>query len=585
MKTILQNAIGSQSYVLSGSDFIIFDNDGDDSYLLDEGDHDIYDGAGNDIYHLLIGNHRILGGAGNDLYYFEDGTQIIESGAGDDIFYIAGDGNNVVADSYGDDVFYFLGNGDNTVTDSFGDDTYILGNGRDVIANSVVGFTAITNWVWGIGILEPYENYHIDDLVRIRNNELKFDDSDYLPSEIPLWAEEYELHIYSHPDNFYENLMGNDTYYLGGGDDILIDNYGYNYVDAGAGNDFVVLGLLDDVAFGGDGADRIYGSFGDDRISGGAGNDRLYGNEGDDILYGDAGSDLLYGGEGDDTLYALEGNNRLYGDDGNDTFYIAEGDNHLYGGDGIDTVHYGFKQSGVRISFSDGRGYVTDENGNRDTLDSIETVFGSEFDDLITIADEDYIYTLYGMGGDDRLTSARGGFLYGGDGNDRLTTARGDAHLYGGDGDDSLHGGDGNNELYGGAGNDTLRDQLGYSVMHGGSGDDIFIGGWGGATMYGDDGADVFMLSSTSRFSNLDIMDFSEAEGDRLHIVNLFFKYDPLTDAISDFVKITEDGSGSHVYAKYVDSTWYEYATLVGVTGLSDVETLEDNGTLVTSWS
>ena len=114
-----------------------------------------------------------------------------------------------------------------------------------------------------------------------------------------------------------------------------------------AGNDSILGGAGDDVAFGGDGGDEIWMGGGDDIAFGGEGNDWMHGQNGDDdlpgdagndMLFGEAGDDKLYGGQGDDTLNGGEGNDVLRGGTGRDTLDGGAGDDQLFGGANADTL-------------------------------------------------------------------------------------------------------------------------------------------------------------------------------------------------------------------------------------------------------
>ena len=129
--------------------------------------------------------------------------------------------------------------------------------------------------------------------------------------------------------------------------------------------------------------------------------------------------------------------------DGNDLAFANTGPNAYLGGDGIDAVSYRFADSGVTLNLAVGGtgGFAAGHSYN-----SIEKVFGSNFDDDITGSlDADFLYgglgndTLNGSGGNDRI--------FGQDGNDILN---------GGDGNDYLEGGDGGDFIDGGAGIDTI---------------------------------------------------------------------------------------------------------------------------------
>jgi Ca2+-binding RTX toxin-like protein len=174
--------------------------------------------------------------------------------------------------------------------------------------------------------------------------------------------------------------------------------------------------------------DIIYGYAGDDDLDGRAGNDRLEGGDGDDVLFGGAGNDILIGGAGNDEI-----------DGGNPTFYPLA----------FDAVDYSSASGSI---FVESDGNVTGAAGH-DHVSNVRRFIGSNFDDVMEVAVDSYIFgyfRLEGGGGNDTLTGS--GWLGGGNGNDVLT-ANGKATLNGGDGDDILRGG---LVLIGGAGDDLL---------------------------------------------------------------------------------------------------------------------------------
>jgi hypothetical protein len=111
------------------------------------------------------------------------------------------------------------------------------------------------------------------------------------------------------------------------------------YVDAGAGDDVIVLGLGDHVVDCGAGNDLVYANSGNDRISGGDGDDILYGKSGSDRIDGGSGNDILVGGGY--SIYGELDNDVLLGRAGDDELYGNEGDDDLYGGDGADYLEGG----------------------------------------------------------------------------------------------------------------------------------------------------------------------------------------------------------------------------------------------------
>lgn len=225
-----------------------------------------------------------------------------------------------------------------------------------------------------------------------------------------------------------------DIYTYGGNDSIYLNlvspDGGFNYVDAGSGNDYVKNWF--------EGGNRIYL---------GAGND-TYVHNGyaiDDDFY-----DVVHGGTGNDRFEVLTLQSDYYGDENNDTFLSAGYRNYFNGGSGIDTLSYALQDS----SELRGRGVLVDLDqkfaqvgSNRETFTSIENATGTGFDD-----------TLKGSSGANDLN--------GGSGNDIL---------YGRGGNDYLLGGYGSDELRGDSGNDDLVGGRGHDILNGGTGSDYFI--------------------------------------------------------------------------------------------------------------
>ena len=309
------------------------------------------------------------------------------------------------------------------------------------------------------------------------------------------------------------------------GDDVLKGN---DYVDD------VIYGLNgEDKLYGKDGDDILYGDLGDDYLRGGAGNDTLYGGAGNDTIYGDLGNDTLNGGDGEDILKGGDGEDILKGGDGADTLYGEDGNDILNGDNGEDILKGG--------------------NGE----DTINGGYGND--------------RLYGQNDDDTLNgSFDNDYLRGGSGHDYLFGGYGEDTLYGDDGNDYLGGNEGDDTLYGGEGNDVLEGGKGRDRLQGDSGDDTFL-------FFADDAID----------GNVDrIVDFSTTEGDVVEFENVLIGYDPLSDAISDFItlketstntyiKVDADGNGTDHEAQYI-------ARIEGITGQwSDAQDMIDQGDLI----
>lgn len=205
---------------------------------------------------------------------------------------------------------------------------------------------------------------------------------------------------------------------------------------------------------------------------------------------------------------------------------------------------------------------LLDGNGGSDTANVSLTLNAVTADIVGTSSGE----TLIGTTGDDVIRGLGGNdFLSGEDGNDML---------YGDDGNDTLKGRNGNDVMYGGDGVDYLE---------GGNDNDVLYGGLGADTLKGSAGVDTFVFTSMAEVGDT-IQDFNPGAGEVINIADLLIGYDPLTDAITDFVEITDDGTNSTLK---VDSdgganNFVTVATLLGVTGITDESALETAGNLVT---
>ncbi len=142
----------------------------------------------------------------------------------------------------------------------------------------------------------------------------------------------------------------------------------------------------------------------------------------------------------------------------------------------------------------------------------------------------------------------------------------------------------GTDYMYGLHAADTLRGEGGSDYLYGGDGDDALYGGAGVDMLYGQGGADTFIFEAVSAFTNSDnIQDFDLSAGDKLDISDLLEGYDPITDAITDFVQITESGGNSYlnVDANGGADNFVQVAYIYNETGLTDEAALETSGNLI----
>lgn len=203
----------------------------------------------------------------------------------------------------------------------------------------------------------------------------------------------------------------------------------------------------------------------------------FYGTRYADDIFGTNRRDVIYGYERDDYLVGRNGRDDLYGGSGDDVLRGDRGADFLYGNPGYDAASYSRDPAGVTVDLAAGR--ATDGWGNTDRLFSIEDVFGSSFDDVIS-GDRKSNF-LNGRGGSDEIDGGRNG--------DQLVGGTGADNLSGQGGGDDLIGGRGRDKLVGGSGSDELRGGGQSDVLNGGRGNDLLIG---------NGGSDTFKFSSTT---------------------------------------------------------------------------------------
>ncbi|MGI9422429.1 MAG: cadherin-like domain-containing protein [Hyphomicrobiaceae bacterium] len=166
----------------------------------------------------------------------------------------------------------------------------------------------------------------------------------------------------------------------------------------------------------GRGDDSLSGDINDNRLRGGDGDDALNGRAGDDLLLGEGGNDLIFGGAGNDQLEGGFGDNTLRGGAGNDTLI---GENVVQNSSqDFNRVDYRDALDDVTIQMSGGIDSTTSKafstnagdtaNIGIDTLVNAEYVFGSHFNDTVTVAAGyenrfGFFFEFEGGAGDDTL--------------------------------------------------------------------------------------------------------------------------------------------------------------------------------------
>jgi Ca2+-binding RTX toxin-like protein len=225
------------------------------------------------------------------------------------------------------------------------------------------------------------------------------------------------------------------------------------------------------------GDDVLLGTPDADTIDALAGNDSIYGDAGNDSLTGGDGADDIRGEAGDDTLIGGVGNDLLSGGPGADSYRFATGS----GADVIDDSQNVAQDTAIdEIVFEAG---IAPED--------IEVLFGPSFPyvpDLLirnavtgdTITVRRFFATEVGYTGGDKIERIR--FADGTVWNESEIAARA-AQLVGTEGDDTLQSQlQLDTRLFGLGGNDYLTSANGNDLLDGGAGDDWMFGGVGDDT-------------------------------------------------------------------------------------------------------
>ena len=369
-------------------------------------------------------------------------------------------------------------------------------------------------------------------------------------------------------DNLLEGRGGADSLMGGAGNDTLIGGTGADTLDGGEGYDTAVYTGSDAAVTVNLGNGNATGSHAEgdtltsiENLTGSAFDDALTGAAGNNVIEGGAGADALDGGEGTDTasytasdaavtvdllngtatgghaagdtLNGIEnlsgsrysdvltgdaGANRLEGGAGNDRLTGGAGADTLIGGTGLDTAFYATSAAAVTVNLLDGTATGGDAQG--DTMDSIENLTGSAFEDTLTGNADNNV--LEGGGGGDTLD--------GGEGIDTASYAgsasRVDVRLSGtvvnyGDatGDtltniENLIGSDHNDTLVGNGQANAMTGMVGNDLLWGSSGDDFLTGGPGADRLVGGAGHDTASWAGSSEGVTVRLHSLKASGGD-----------------------------------------------------------------------
>lgn len=548
---------------------------------------DIVDSSnGNDYVAALDGDDTIFGGDGDDMLLGQDGNDIIIGGLGSD---------KIWGDSGGD-------NGDDLLFGQDGNDFLFGEAGNDVLNGGA-------------------DN---DVLIGGTGNDI----------------------LYGEAGN--DRLIGqtgNNSMYGGAGDDVLLGGNQDDLMYGGADNDTMHGGNGDDEMYGEDGDDFMTGGLGNDTLSGGAGGDTINGGNDNDTLWAldngisaadadDGNTNILNGDAGNDTLHGSTGRDFLNGGTGDDTLYsgsVAAGTNPLtlfdnaFDADEQDMSYsdggFGYTDPGNDVNGSYWGGDGGAANGSvqvrKDTASAGDA--SGSYDGSVTIGssnmingqitfsyrhwhsghndagEDSYVYfSLNGTiidtsGGTNPLSSAFGA---GGGFNSGWITATIDLGNL--DADQTYNFSIGLHHTGGGGNFEDAYVRIDDVLL---TADEVIpanttiLNGQDGLDdLYGAAGIDHFIFENASAFNDIDtVNNFDTTDSDALDLSDILSNagYNPMTDAITDFVEITDAGADSVVRVDVTGSASFgagtQIATLIGMTGLTDEAALETAGNLITS--
>ena len=567
--------------------------------------------TGNNTLNGGAGADAMLGGLGNDVYVIDN--------VGDTVTENPGEGTDTVQSAFTVDLGDFtdvenlvltgataingIGDGSNntltgnsainTLTGGAGDDTYIansndvivelIGGGNDTLIVTVTGTFVIPAFIenvifQGAGAANATGNNEVNTLQgNTGNNTLDGGGG----------------------ADLLAGGKGTDTYIVDNALDVVVEGLGEGTDTVRASASYALSANVESLVLLGTGSidgignnlnNTITGNSGNNTLDGGTGTDRLVGGAGNDTYVVDNIRDLIVDASGIDTVrtditYTLKpgienlvltgtadvngtgnasvntltgntGANMLDGSTGNDTLFGDDGNDVLTGGAGADVMN------------------------------------GGAGDDIYTVDNiNDLIVDLTGEGTDSLTTSVN--YTLSSTAEIEVITLGGTAALQftGSDTDNTITGNAGGNSIDGGGGNDILSGLAGNDILEGGLGDDILTGGAGADRMTGGDGADIFVFESASALVNADVItDFDiSTDNDVIDLADVLSGvYDPLTDVLSDFVRILNSGPNS-VLQIDIDgfgagtAAWRTVATLQDINGLTGVQALVDSGNLIVS--
>ena len=472
-----QARFGAFTEVMQGFENFIGTNQAD-TVIEWNGINDIRLGAGDDTLEVntAIGVDSFSGGFGidtidwsgssevNGVYDFVQGRAFRQDGTADELMEFF---ENFIGTDQADKVIE--GNGPNDIQTGAGDDI--------VCVTTTIGVDSF-NGGFGTDLIDWSGSSQVNGVYDLRDGEASFG-----ASVETMFG--------------FENIIGTNQA------DTIIDGFGANEINAGSGDDTVVVTTQI-------GTDSFTGGFGTDTIdwSQVMFADGVYDLSGGTATRGDGSfQEVMFGFENfigtdlRDTLIEGAGANVIDMGAGNDIVEVNTGIgvDSFNGGDGVDLISWNtVSENGITFDLAAG---TATRGGVSETMTGFEQLAGTQQNDRIFGSDAANI--LRGLGGEDRM--------FGRDGDDTMSGGAGRDIITGNGGSDLLLGEDGNDILRGGGGTDRLLDGAGADRLLGGAGADVFVFGTDADTdRLWDfrDGTDLIELAGQS-FAALTISDMA----------------------------------------------------------------------------
>lgn len=408
-------------------------------------------GAGDDTYKIIDHNDLISEAAGST-----GGTDLVESYVSFDATTLTGIENvtlyGTAADVKGNSLANVLtgtssandldgASGADTMIGGFGDDTYHVDNSNDVVTetsglgsgiDTVITTTSFALTYGGqVEILKTASDTGGTDLDLTGDSVANTITGNSGKNTLDGGNSGSDGQI-----DTLNGLLGNDTYVLGDGSDIVVDTGGSDTITS------TITRTLADYA-GADAAHAIENltltGTADVNATGNQYDNKLTGNSGANILTGGIGNDTFTGGAGADT-FVWEAN----GKDVVTDFTI--------GTDVIDVAGLGISEFATIQALAVATGT---------SVTVLNRFYGNATHTLTlgvanaSLSSSDFAFST--STSDDNLTgTAYADDMFGGKGNDTISGGAGSDRLFGEAGNDYIDGGTGNDFMYGGAGNDTF---------------------------------------------------------------------------------------------------------------------------------